>query len=62
MWMTEYIREVKKQFRDRYGFKPDRIVGDELCFDSIPDGTYPMKINGKKDIIRIVEGKIFVGN
>lgn len=58
MWMTEYIREIKKQFRDKYGFKPNRTVGGEPCFESIPDGEYPMTIDGKLDKVKIVDGSI----
>lgn len=58
MWMTDYIREIKRQFRDVYGFKPDRIEGNDMCFDSIPDGEYPMTIEGKVDHVRITNGGI----
>lgn len=59
MWMTAYIREVKRQLRDVYGFSPDRTVDGEPCFNLIPDGLYPMLIEGKIDEIRIAGGKIF---
>lgn len=62
MWMTEYVREVKKQLRDKYGFVPDRTVGDEPCFDHIPDGDYPMTINGKLDRVKVVNGRFVVSN
>lgn len=58
MWMTDYIREVKKKFRDQYSFVPSRTIGGEPCFDSIPDGEYPMEIDGKKDCVKIVNGGI----
>jgi len=58
MWMSDYMREIKKQFRDRYGFIPSRTVGGEPCFEHLPDGEYPMKIDGKVDYVRIVEGTI----
>lgn len=58
MWMTEYIREIKNQFRDKYGFKPSRTVGGEPCFENIPDGEYPMVIDGKTDKVKIVNGSI----
>lgn len=58
MWMSDYIREIKKQFRDKYGFTPSRTVGGEPCFDNIPDGNYPMRIEGKIDQVKITNGTI----
>lgn len=58
MWMTDYIREIKKQFRTKYHFKPSRMEGKEPIFDNIPDGEYPMKIEGKIDHVRITNGGI----
>ncbi len=58
MWMTQYIREIKKQFRDKYGFKPSRIVEGEPCFDNIPDGEYPMMIDGELDHVRVANNEI----
>jgi hypothetical protein len=58
MWMTQYIMEIKKQFRDVYGFVPSRIVAGEPCFDDIPDGEYPMTIKGKLDRVKIAGGRI----
>ena len=61
-WMTDYIREIKKQFRDVYKFKPSKIESGEPCFDSIPDGIYPMKINGRKDWVEIKDSGIHCCN
>lgn len=58
MWMTQYIREIKKQLRDKYGFKPSSVVEGEPCFDNIPDGEYPMKIYGQLDHVKITNGGI----
>lgn len=58
MGMIEYIREIKRQFRDTYNFKPSRVVDGEPCFDGIPDGEYPMTIDGKMDKVRIIHGTI----
>ena len=60
MDMLSYIREIKINLRDVYGFKPNRTVGNgEPCFDSIPPGYYPMVIEGKKDWVEITsDGKI----
>ena len=60
--MLSYIGEIKHQLRDVYHFKPDRIVGQDLCFDHIPDGEYPMKIDGRMDYVEIVDGKIHCCN
>lgn len=58
MWMTAYIKEIKKQFVSKYNFQPSRMEGDEPIFDSIPDGIYPMKIEGKIDNVKITNGTI----
>lgn len=58
MWMTQYISEIKKKLRDQYRFKPSRTVEGEPCFDNIPDGEYPMRIDGKLDRVKIVNGGI----
>lgn len=58
MWMTDYIREIKRQFMDVYKFSPSRFEHGEPCFDSIPDGTYPMDIDGKRDAVKITNGII----
>ncbi len=56
MWMSDYIRAIKNQFRDKYGFKPSRVVDGEPCFTDIPEGVYPMKIDGKLDHVEITSG------
>jgi hypothetical protein len=53
MWMTSYISEIKRQFRDKYKFVPSGGTEQEPLFDSIPDGTYPMEIDGKMDYVVI---------
>jgi len=63
MWMTDYIQAIKRQLRDVYSFTP--LVGstdDEPLFADIPDGEYPMEINGKTDRVRIKSGSISCGN
>lgn len=57
MWMTSYIVAIQRQLIDQYGFpeNPDRagtILGD------VPDGEYPMTIEGRLDHVRIKDGKI----
>jgi hypothetical protein len=60
MWMTDYIRAVKRQFRDVYHFVPVRGTDDDPTFaeGAIPDGEYPMVIEGELDRVRIEDGKI----
>lgn len=56
MLMTDYVREIQRQFIIVYGFKenPEK-PGVPL---GVPDGEYPMTISGKPDKVRIVGGKI----
>jgi hypothetical protein len=58
MWMTDYIRAIKIQFRDKYKFKPSKTENGEPCFDFIPDGKYPMIIDGDLDNVEIINGGI----
>lgn len=59
MWMTEYINAIKRHLRDTYKFVPDKVLSnDEPCFNSIPDGEYPMIIDGKLDNVKITSGFI----
>jgi hypothetical protein len=64
MWMTDYIREIKRQFRDEYHFVPLKEEHGEPIFKEglIPDGEYPMTIEGKLDNVRIIRGTISCGN
>ena len=57
MWITAYILEIKKQLRDTHHIKPTRMVGEEPLFDDLPDGDYPMVIEGKLDRVRVVNGR-----
>jgi len=57
MWMTLYVNEIKRQFIDHYGFpenpdQPGCVLGD------VPDGDYPMTIDGKSVVIYIKQGMI----
>ena len=56
MWMTDYICEIQRQLISVHGFKenPDK-PGLPM---NVPDGTYPMTIEGKLDRVEIVDGKI----
>lgn len=60
MWMTAYIDEIKRQFITVYGFKENpEVPGSPL---DVPDGEYPMTIEGRVDHVKIVNGKINCGN
>lgn len=59
MFMLGYIAAIKRKLRDQYGFtpKPGSSESDPV-FDHIPDGKYPMEIDGKLDKVTISGGKI----
>lgn len=56
MWMTNYIGEIQRQLIVKYRFKenPEK-PGIPL---DVPDGKYPMTIEGKLDRVRIKNGRI----
>lgn len=56
MWMTDYIREIQRKFVSQYGFA-ERPNAPGLPVD-VPDGEYPMTIDGKLDHVRVEDGKI----
>lgn len=58
--MLAYIMAIQKAFIEKYGFaeNPDK-PGTPL---EVPDGEYPMTIKGRRDKIRIEDGKIFCRN
>jgi hypothetical protein len=58
--MVGYIDEIKKQFISVYGFK-ENPEKPGLPMD-VPDGEYPMEIEGKIDKVRIENGKIYCCN
>ena len=58
MRMIDYVRAVKCGLRDNYGFKPKPGSTDKEPLLDVPDGEYPMTIEGKLDKIRIVHGSI----
>jgi len=60
MWMTEYIREIQRQFVEHYGFA-ERPGAPGIPVD-VPDGEYPMMIGGKLDRVRVQHGKLFCCN
>jgi len=56
MWMTDYIREIQRQFIEVYNF-PENPENPGLPM-GVTDGDYPMTIDGKLDQVKIVNGKI----
>jgi hypothetical protein len=63
MWMTDYIREIQRQFVEVYGFPrrvfPAHVVPSIMPAEgSVPDGEYPMTIEGKLDRVRVKNGCI----
>lgn len=56
MWWTAYIQEIQRQLIAVYGFK-ENPEKPGLPLD-VPDGEYPMTIEGKVDNVRIVNGTI----
>ncbi len=59
--MIGYIQEIKRQLRDVYHFAPQREYGGEIIFaeNQVPDGEYPMTIDGKLDKVEIRAGLIY---
>lgn len=56
MWMTDYIRSIQRKLIDEYGFTEDpERPGIPL---DVPDGNYPMTIEGKLDQVKVVDGGI----
>ena len=56
MWMSTYIQKIQKQFITTYKFKENpKKRGLPI---HVPDGEYPMKINGKVDNVHVKNGKI----
>ena len=54
MWMTDYIREIQRQLIAVYKFKAN-VNGLPM---NVPDGEYPMTIDGKLDKVRIMNDRI----
>jgi hypothetical protein len=60
MWMTNYICEIQRQLIEIYGFRqnPDK-PGVPM---DVPDGDYPMTIEGRLDQVKIVDSGIHCCN
>jgi hypothetical protein len=62
MWMTDYIRAIKRGLRDQHGMEPSGGTEKDPLFDNVPDGTYPIVIDGETDYVRMDDGKIYCCN
>jgi len=54
MWMTQYIQEIQRQFVEKYKFP----VNEKGLPKDVPDGEYPMFIQGRLDNVKIIKGLI----
>lgn len=54
MGMLQYIQEIQRQLIAVYKFP----AGANGCPQGVPDGDYPMEIDGKTDNVKITDGKI----
>lgn len=57
--MKLYLAEIKRNLRDQYQLKPTGGTKYEPVFADgvIPDGKYPMVIDGKKLVVICKDGK-----
>jgi hypothetical protein len=55
--MLEYINKVKRGLIEQYGF-PESTEFPGCVSGHVPDGDYPMTIDGKTDNVQIIDGKI----
>jgi len=62
MFMLQYVAAVKRGFRDVHGFTPSGGTEHEPLFNNIPDGEYPMEIDGKLDRVRLIDGRLSMCN
>jgi hypothetical protein len=57
MWMTDFVRDVKRQLRDVYGLTPSRVADGEPCFEHVPNGLYLMTIEGKAWHVAVIDDR-----
>lgn len=60
--MLGYIAEIQRQLVEVYGFERRTDVAQCVPKEGVPDGHYPMTINGKVDHVYIDGGRINCGN
>lgn len=58
MWMTEYMLYVKRGLHDQHNIQPTGGTESEPLFEMIPDGIYPMTIDGKLDYVIFKDQRI----
>lgn len=56
--MTEYIEAVLRGLRDEHGICPTGGTEEAPLFESVPDGEYPMTIDGRVDRVKTEDGNI----
>lgn len=52
--MMQYIQTVQENLISEYGFDK----GENGCPQDVPDGAYPMMIDGDLDLVLIINGTI----
>ncbi len=62
MSAIDYINAVKRGMRDQCGFVPTGGTDEAPLFKNVPDGVYPMTIEGRLDQVRIEGGRIYCCN
>jgi hypothetical protein len=58
MWMTDYIRAVKRALRDQHSIHQIGGTPEDPSLETPDDGEYPCVIEGKTDKILITNGMI----
>jgi hypothetical protein len=62
MWMTQYVMAVKRGFRDQHGITPTGGTADDPTYEEIPDGVYPMTIDGETDYVMVKDNRLSMCN
>lgn len=58
LWYRDYIKAVKRELRDKYGFEATGGTEQDPILPDVPDGEYPMTIEGKLDRVTVKNGFI----
>jgi hypothetical protein len=56
MWMTDYIREIQRQFIEVYGYPENPEAPGVPAV--VPDGEYHMVIEGRTDRVQVTGGRV----